>query len=327
MAEEQPFVDSTELSPWDGQTPLPYELSSLTWDADHYKNSQNCYCYCGKSKTQWTSMYKCSGCKQLFHIECLHAKPHHPTLPGDSSYEFKCGLCNNNNGNEHFLQTTKGWLDIVRVALYNLVQNEKRKGSAKRFFQHREELCRFMEKNWANLCADKTRTKTWENTVMSTMSTRLQYFQSGAEIFHAAGYWGPTSESDPSTFVINGTKTQKTESGGNTKKSKTPTNNLVADKKRKAELLGVEDQKVKTAPIKKQKAQTTVFIPRAKFDPVKWGYKRLCIATEHSSDSMKIGPDQMTVSHDLGYRMARASFGVTSGNWYFEVEALPHNGN
>lgn len=50
------------------------------------------------------------------------------------------------------------------------------------------------------------------------------------------------SQSDPSTFVINGTKTQKTESGGNAKKSKTPTNNLVADKKRKAELLGVEDQ-------------------------------------------------------------------------------------
>lgn len=57
--------------------------------------------------------------------ECLRDRPAHPTLPGDSAYEFKCGHCNaNNKGHENFVQTNKGWLDIVRVALYNLVQGQ-----------------------------------------------------------------------------------------------------------------------------------------------------------------------------------------------------------
>lgn len=53
----------------------------------------------------------------------------------------------------------------------------------------------------------------------------------------------------------------------------------------------------------------------------------MCLAKEHSSTAVKIESDDMTVSNDGGYRMSRASFGVTEGSWYFEVESLQHNGN
>lgn len=38
-------------------------------------------------------------------------------------------------------------------------------------------------------------------------------------------------------------------------------------------------------------------------------------------------PDRLTATNEKGYRMVRASFGVSEGVWYYEIDILPHNGN
>jgi hypothetical protein len=53
----------------------------------------------------------------------------------------------------------------------------------------------------------KPGTKTWENTVGSTLSTKTHMFESGAEAVGFSGYWGiksniaATPTEDPSTFI------------------------------------------------------------------------------------------------------------------------------
>ncbi len=97
--------------------------------------------------------------------------------------------------------------DIVRVALYNLTMREKQKNSSKRYFQYKDEICSYIDKHWDSLCHEKTSivctknnqlgTKTWENTIGSALSTKSNYFKSGADSVGSAGYWGLRHEEDP----------------------------------------------------------------------------------------------------------------------------------
>jgi len=131
-------------------------------------------------------MLKCGSCRQWFHIECLKKKPTPTPLPGDWSYTFKCAICNTSE-EEYYQPIGKSWTDIVRVAIYNLMTKEKQKNSTKRYFQYKDEICSFIDKHWDSLCHEKTRTKTWENTIGSALSTKSNYFKSGAESVGAPG--------------------------------------------------------------------------------------------------------------------------------------------
>jgi hypothetical protein len=125
--------------------------------------------------------------------------------------------------------------DIVRIALYNLILREKAKGSRKVFFQYKDELCSFIDKNWDSLCFGKTRTKTWENTIGSALSTKPHYFESGAETLGQAGYWTLRNPTDPSLFKESGAKSTS-------KKDKKKKGLKVAKKKRSlVEIYGADD--------------------------------------------------------------------------------------
>jgi len=179
-------IESSSLSTFAGDA-LPYDLHTLTWDRNHKLNKQSCYCYCGQPRTRDSVMMQCHQCRQWFHLECLKQKPKHPPLFGEWSYVFKCAFCAGSV--EYYEQQPKNWTDIVRVAIYNLTAKERLKGSDQKFFQYKEQICAFIDKYWDNLCVGKVRTKTWENTIGSALSTKSNYFVSGAELKGTPGFW------------------------------------------------------------------------------------------------------------------------------------------
>lgn len=70
--EEDALVESDKgcaspRSPKKVATSLPYELSKLTWDAEHHTNRENMYCYCGKPGQFHSKMLQCMTCLQWFH--------------------------------------------------------------------------------------------------------------------------------------------------------------------------------------------------------------------------------------------------------------------
>lgn len=314
------YINSSTLTPFTDST-LPYELNSLTWDKHRRKNLQNCYCYCGKPKTKWTPMLNCNLCKQLFHIECLKHKLEVAPLLGDWYYTFTCALCST-DGIENFQLLTKPWTDIVRVALWNLLQQEKQRNSNKRFFQYKEELCSYIDKQWNALCYGKTRTKTWENTIGSSLSTKSAYFESGTDAIGSSGFWGLRDERDPS--LVKDAAPKLASSAVTKIKKKQP-------KKKKSTLDQIQDEEhnKKTHKLKKAKPVYVVpFIPIKKyFDPLTYKYTEQCLAKENSAPQILIYQDMLTACNENGYRAVRAAFGVSSGSWFYEIECLPHSGN
>lgn len=71
------------------------------------------------------------------------------------------------------------------------------KGGNKHYFQYKDEICSYIDRHWDQLCEGKTRTKTWENTIGSALSTKANFFKSGADSVGSSGYWGLQIEADP----------------------------------------------------------------------------------------------------------------------------------
>jgi len=159
----------------------------------------------------------------------------------------------------------------------------------------------------------KTRTKTWENTIGSSLSTKSNLFKSGAEYIGSAGYWGLHHEQEPalvkeSSLARSAPKREKRKGGKPLTKS---------GKKK-------EDKISK----RKFKPVTEVFYyPRQYFDPKDYGYTEVCLAKENSAPQVKIMGDKLSASNEKGHRMVRSSFGIKEGSWYYEIEILPHQGN
>lgn len=65
---------------------IPYslypQLPNLRWDANHYANDEQKYCYCGKFGEWFNKMLQCCGCSQWFHSECISSLKQ-PLLCGD----------------------------------------------------------------------------------------------------------------------------------------------------------------------------------------------------------------------------------------------------
>jgi len=279
IKEPEIFVDSSILKPFTGSC-LPYELTSLTWNRNHTRNSQNTYCYCGKPRSKWSVMLNCRSCRQWFHTECLKMKPHPTPLLGDWSYQFKCSLCTKDS--DSYLPIGKNWTDIVRVAIYNLLAQEKQRGSPKRFFQYKDEICSFIDKNWDSLCFEKTRTKTWENTIGSALSTKSHYFKSGADSIGSSGYWGLRHEEDP------GLVRESAKNFPKNKEKKKKSNKVGSSKKKEDK---ITKRKVKPVP-------AVIYYPKLYFDPKSYGYTEFCLAKENSAPQVKIFPDRLTASNE-----------------------------
>lgn len=149
-------------------------------------------CYCGENIT--ASMLKCTNCEKLFHGDCLkNGRP--SNFKGDVFFDFTCADCSE-TGKEIFKRKPMNWLQVVYLALYNLIcRGSGRKG----YFRWRDDLCQFIEQNWNCFHAEKKKTMSWCSTVAGTLSSNCpKIFKNGQKEFKEGGWWSLNEVLPPS---------------------------------------------------------------------------------------------------------------------------------
>lgn len=140
-------------------------------------------CYCGGKVD--STMLKCCVCKLLFHVSCLkNGRP--SNLKGDVFFDYTCVKCSE-DGQEKCQRRQLNWLQVVYLALYNLVCT----GSGRiGYFRWKDDLCQFIDTNWATFHGDRKRTSSWFSTVAGILSTNCpKYFKNGQKQFREGGWW------------------------------------------------------------------------------------------------------------------------------------------
>ena len=153
---------------WLGCMTFPYRLESLVWNAQHTRNTANCYCYCGKNKQ--TPCIQCRRCKQWFHTDCCKVLEGEEQnfLPFQRNYEYVCSVCG--SGWEGFQLTAVTWLQAILGSFGHMM-----------WLTHRDcfkvsEIADHIENNWAQLRVGKKKYDGWRTQLDSYFSNNRRLF-------------------------------------------------------------------------------------------------------------------------------------------------------
>jgi len=239
-------------------------------------------------------------------IECLSSEVlKKPLLVGDHLYSFKCrGCAGRAEGKELFKPLVKNWFQITKLVLFNLTLEAKRDGRDMLWFHFKDDIQACIKNNWDTLCEGKSMLKNWINAALSPLENHTEFFKrKRGEI--GSYYFCMV---DPDEVVVVGLPTGDTAQGA---KIRLPA------KQRKESL--------KSQVPKKPKRSDKPTLPGASSGQ----YSYVCISSSllDCAPQLEVSSDRLTVTGRKGYRMARASHGVSEGAWYYEVVIEPHTGN
>lgn len=142
---------------------------------------------------------RCHMCNKLTHFTCLD----YPSivtprpLPGDTTYTFTCCKCST-DCTESFAHGPKAWIDITRLAMYNLWLSSNKE---QEYFQCRADIVNYIDTHWDVMCFPKPKTTTWSCNVGSSFSRFPNCFKSGTKQTGHAGWWSLSSYEN---FVLRG---------------------------------------------------------------------------------------------------------------------------
>lgn len=202
-------------------------------------------CYCN-GKVDF-SMLKCCVCKTLFHASCLkNGRP--SNLKGDVYFDYTCAKCSE-DGHEKCYRKQLNWLQVVYLALYNLICN----GSGRRgYFRWKDDLCQFIDANWTTFHGERKRTSSWFSTVAGILSSNCpRYFRNGQKQFREGGWWTLQEVIPPSErveLVGGGMSSRRKKKGVNVPAGEAATKTRSSERKRKLDEMEMveENETVKT---------------------------------------------------------------------------------
>ncbi|CAG8590746.1 993_t:CDS:2 [Ambispora gerdemannii] len=352
------------------QQKLLYDPANLIWNPLHTINEQHQYCYCGKDRSLMELALQCKDCRNWFHASCLDISLG-PVMTFITNYKFQCKNCNE-NGKEIFKRTTAGWKEIVGSSIANLIlQNhmqeyvatsgDKRYFSANvqnikpftYYFNKKDHIIPFVDKNWSILCTERSRTPTWWATLGSCLYTNKDTFAARDEKNRSAAsdfclinpnLWDIRSESftDPNdvTTTQKFTFTKSKTTGYRTaKRSQNPlltpvkistpdnnnnnnvgigNNNNHHNNSAAAFVQSGEQRNLRNGfrYIPCQKDDLFPIIGYRNSEQFPYGVR---LSKEDASLSVYISADQLTATTEKGFRMARANCSVREGKWFYEV--------
>ncbi|KAJ1675972.1 transcription factor, contains a PHD finger motif [Spiromyces aspiralis] len=227
------------------------------------------------------------------------------------------------------------------------------------YFHYKADVARFIDKHWGYFWK-KTRGETWINSASSALSTNSTEnvpeegrFESGKAKYNKNGMWAltddlrlPSSYDSPQqqkvrqamyTFSEDGRLVDIApgQGGGAARKKRRGeggTRSTTTYKRARPAQAAVSESTggvTAAAQAQKARAKKRKSEPKSKWVIGMWpdidnppGPVKMCREQTHTSQLVQMDESQLVVWNDRGYRMAKATHGVETGTWYYEVKIL-----
>eukprot|EP01130_Rhizamoeba_saxonica_P019193 TRINITY_DN9854_c0_g1_i1.p1 TRINITY_DN9854_c0_g1~~TRINITY_DN9854_c0_g1_i1.p1 ORF type:complete len:525 (-),score=112.03 TRINITY_DN9854_c0_g1_i1:8-1390(-) len=219
-------------------------------------------------------------------------------MAGDWAYNYLCKQCNP-DGTEVFSKLpTKSWIDIVQIAIWNLMMNM----NGERLHFSVDVISEMIDTNWENLCCGKKRSAT---NILATVTRTVSHEDHINRIFIEDQFgWGLVEKFNP--YVLHGIGYR---SGTLTRAHENPF-------KRKREISDESRVKKKRKLSKLPEPEMMIF---DYYTPEKYNFKKIALVPANSSTEIIITNNGLTARNQKGYRMGMASHHVIEGGWYWEA--------
>lgn len=304
----------------------------------HHFNANNKYSYSGKGRKLGDPVLQCDVCEQWFHLKEVACVPKEAAfVPFQRNYRFSCRVCT--GAAEQFELQTNTWTSIVLTALYNLLLTDDGTSLAAGVWIKVADIVTWIQEHWGSLTSGRNLAQLLENAAVPKC---LMYAQN-AQTF--------TVSDDRSEVLLKHVAPSKLLLKPHVssavpgivpigKKAAAKPEPVDRGKKR-----GRGAKKDKEESSKEAKPSTTKAAPPApNLSDIKLPEKYRLLPVPKNDTSAPQNPDVVQLSRSArapqlglredrrgvacvatgykGYRMVRATHGVASGTWYYEVKIL-----
>ncbi|KAL8586819.1 hypothetical protein ACOMHN_052695 [Nucella lapillus] len=309
-------------------------------------------CYCGAPRKLGTLELMCGTCGGWFHSRCTTASVG-KSLPFMVCYQFCCKNCST-TGVESFTKKQATFSQVCHQAMANLTHTAQQEGEDRPEFSKDMDIIPFIEKNWDNMTTMTRRTKqTWHKTVLNTMMKEPDLYLMNADEGNEAYFTlinqdltkiAPVYDARAGPSGVQGAADTNTSVGkrGAKRRGAFDSVAVVPNKKKNDQGAGPKlpphgyplEHPFNKDGYRYYLAEADPHAPnRQAFDestemagkPIP-GYlyrvfqgTQVLLSMHDRAIQLKLSDDRLTVTGEKGYSMIRASHGVITGQWYFEV--------